>query len=172
MGNPVKKARVPGTPKERTKKIPVKKEPKMITVYYRIYKKPAPVVAVVAVEEDVSEAEVNPEAEPVTPVEVKPVEFPVAPVVEEPFARSVQVGEKARMKRLKKQILEDLSLEQMCSARLYVNGEHHVGEMDPVVDLGSDRVEVEVFFSVTVSVQGKGSSYVTSIEVSPNDTLE
>ena len=39
------------------------------------------------------------------------------------FTRFVKVTEKARVKQLTKQILEDLELHNMCAARLYFDGD-------------------------------------------------
>ena len=40
--------------------------------------------------------------------------------------------------------------------------------MDVVKDLGSDRCEVQVYYTLHFAVAGKGSSYQKSIEVSPS----
>ena len=45
------------------------------------------------------------------------------------------VNEKTRVKVLKKQILEDLNLQEMCAIRLYANGEQILSDMDYVKDL-------------------------------------
>jgi len=60
----------------------------------------------------------------------------------------------------------------MCAIRLYHKNEMIVGEMDVVKDLEIEKVDVEVYITLHFSVAGKGSSYATSIDVSPNETLE
>jgi hypothetical protein len=47
-----------------------------------------------------------------------------------------------------------------------------VGDMDSVKDLEIEKVDVEVYITLHFSVSGKGSSYATSIDVNPNETLE
>ena len=88
------------------------------------------------------------------------------------YSRYVQVAEKSRVKQLKKQILEDLGLQEMCAIRLYHKNEMIVWDMDSVRDLQIDKVDVEVFITLHFSVAGKGSSYAISIDVNPNETLE
>jgi hypothetical protein len=73
---------------------------------------------------------------------------------------------------LRKAILEEMGLNQMCTARLFVNGEHYPTENDFVKDIGYNLVEIETYLKVYFAVAGKGSSYVTSIEVSPNETMD
>ena len=185
-GPPVKKERAPRG--ERAKKVPVKKEPKFIKIYYRLLKDKVrdqqPDTA--APEEDDQASDHKPEGEMPTEGQPDQIETPKpAPDVEqidtngaaaekedsEGFTRSVKVTEKARVKQLTKQILEDLELQNMCAARLFFDGEHHVGDMDVVKDLGHNRCEVQVYYTLHFAVAGKGSSYQKSIEVSPNDTL-
>lgn len=60
----------------------------------------------------------------------------------------------------------------MCAIRLYHKNEMIVGEMDVVKDLEIEKVDVEVYITLHFSVAGKGSSYATSIDVNPNETLE
>jgi len=45
------------------------------------------------------------------------------------------VAEKSRVKQLKKQILEDLGLQEMCAIRLYHKNEMIVEDMETVRDL-------------------------------------
>ncbi len=59
----------------------------------------------------------------------------------------------------------------MCAIRLYHKNEMIVGEMDLVKDLEIEKVDVEVYTTLHFSVAGKGSSYATSIDVNPNETL-
>ena len=60
------------------------------------------------------------------------------------------VNEKTRVKALKKQILEDLNLQEMCAIRLYANGELILSDMDFVKDLAIQKVEAEVFFTINI----------------------
>lgn len=73
---------------------------------------------------------------------------------------------------MKKQILEDLGLQEMCAIRLYHKQEILREDWDYVKDLQIEKVEVEVFITLHFSVAGKGSSYAISIDVNPNETLE
>lgn len=82
------------------------------------------------------------------------------------------ITDKTRVKVLKKQILEDLNLHEMCAIRLYANGEALFSDMDFVKDLDIQKVEAEVFFTINIQVAGMGPQYKKQIEVSPNDTLE
>jgi len=88
------------------------------------------------------------------------------------YSRYVQVAEKSRVKQLKKQILEDLGLQEMCAIRLYHKNEMIVEDMETVRDLQIEKVDVEVFITLEFSVAGKGSSYAIKIDVNPNETLE
>ena len=82
------------------------------------------------------------------------------------------VNEKTRVKALKKQILEDLNLQEMCAIRLYANGELILSDMDFVKDLEIQKVEAEVFFTINIQVAGMGPQYKKQFDVSPNDTLD
>lgn len=82
------------------------------------------------------------------------------------------VTEKSRLKALKKQILEDLNLHEMCAIRLYANGELLDSDMEFVKELKIQKVEAEVFFTINIQVAGMGPQYKKQIDVSPNDTLD
>ena len=122
-GNPVKKERAPRG--ERAKKVPVKKEPKLLTIFYKLMKdktREAQQPDTAAPEDDEAQSENKPvETQPGADQTETPK--PVAEGAElidtnvaekheasEGFTRSVQVTEKARVKQLTKQILEDLEL--------------------------------------------------------------
>jgi len=60
------------------------------------------------------------------------------------------VTEKSRLKALKKQILEDLNLHEMCAIRLYANGEILDSDMEFVKELKIQKVEAEVFFTINI----------------------
>jgi len=60
------------------------------------------------------------------------------------------ITDKTRVKVLKKQILEDLNLHEMCAIRLYANGEALFSDMDFVKDLDIQKVEAEVFFTINI----------------------
>jgi hypothetical protein len=76
------------------------------------------------------------------------------------------------VKHLRKAILDEMGLGDMCAARVYVNGQHYPTENDLVKDIGFNSVEIETYLKVHFAVAGKGSSYVTSIEVSPSETMD
>lgn len=71
----------------------------------------------------------------------------------------MSTNEKIRVKNLKKLILEDLNLQDMCAIRLYSNGEPLLGDMDFVKDLAIEKVEAEVYFTINVHVAGMGPQY-------------
>jgi hypothetical protein len=71
----------------------------------------------------------------------------------------VSTNEKTRVKNLKKLILEDLNLQDMCAIRLYQNAEPLLGDMNLVKDLALDKVEAEVYFTINVHVAGMGPQY-------------
>jgi len=47
---------------------------------------------------------------------------------------------------LKKLILEDLNLKDVCAIRIYKDGEPVLGDMDKVKDLKIENVEAELFY--------------------------
>jgi hypothetical protein len=60
------------------------------------------------------------------------------------------INDKTRVKALKKQILEDLNLQEMCAIRLYSNGEPLLSDMDIVKSLDIQKVEAEVYFTIQI----------------------
>ena len=110
---------------------------------------------------------------------------------EKVFDHQVKIPPKTKLKGVRKAILEELGVQDMCTARLYyftldtlnpireadaeeenkdgsaekpnvTNGEELVGEMASLETLGivnGTKLEVEVFFSIDVSVPGKGAGY-------------
>jgi hypothetical protein len=85
MGNPIKRERSMLCMRERAKKPIMKKEPKMLTIYFRLLKKRIPPVTDPNADQD--EDNIDPESK-----------TQAIPEVESPFSRQVQVGEKARVK--------------------------------------------------------------------------
>ncbi len=159
MGNSIKREKAAVGARERAKKPSVKKEPKMITIYFRLLQKKPP-----APDSDPGPLEDSAGADPEQ--KTQPVPEPGAP-----FSRQVQVGEKARLRQLKRAILDELALGDLCDARIWANGEHQPVESALVSALGTCSVEVETYLSVSFSVAGKGSSYVTTLEVSPSEPM-
>lgn len=91
----------------------------------------------------------------------------------EPFTRSVKVGEKARLRNIKKLIREQLEMDKSCGLNIYhvkeqdgslMPGETLIGDNSTLEECGLEKggkVEIELFFNLSVYVVGKGSSYVT-----------
>ena len=96
--------------------------------------------------------------------------------------------------------MEQIGVEDICTARIYKvpetkktspfeeekKGEDNVeqpedereqllGEMASLETLGlqdGSKLEVEVYFSIEVSVEGKGAGYTVNIEVGPEEKME
>jgi len=88
------------------------------------------------------------------------------------YSRSVETTEKTRVKNLKLMVLEDLNLKDMCAIRIYHDGLPLLSDMEHVKDLMLERIDVELFYTLQIQVEGMGGQYQRSIEVSPQDTVD
>ena len=73
---------------------------------------------------------------------------------------------------MKKQILEELGLHDVCAVRLYHNSELICNDMDVVKESKFEKVEVEAYITLEFAVAGKGNSYAIKLDVNPNESLE
>jgi len=103
----------------------------LIKVLYRIYKKPSTLSTYAAFIEEADHQHGDEEFK--APLDSVGRSSPEGE--EGSYSRFVQVAEKSRVKQLKKQILEDLGLQEMCDIRLYHKNEVIIGDMDAVRDL-------------------------------------
>jgi hypothetical protein len=107
---------------------------------------------------------------------------------------------KARLRDVKKEILTQLDMKDMCSLKVYYHsstelpadtdekeieaskkdtpcekGEEILTSMTLLQDMGlrwGGQVEVELIFSLSVSVANKGAGYQLKLDVSPNDKMD
>jgi len=123
----------------------------------------------------------------------------------------IKVIPKMKLKALRKVILEEMGVQDICKVRIFaaqrdendsegplsddeeqkesgaeddenkkqkvvlVPGEELVGEMASLETLGlkkGGRIEVEIFFTIEVQVQGKGLGYNSKLEVGPEETMD
>ena len=63
------------------------------------------------------------------------------------------------IKNLKTVILEDLNMKDSCASRLYKDFEPLIGDMDLVKDISVDKVQVELYYTLTIQVEGMGGQY-------------
>lgn len=121
----------------------------------------------------------------------------------------IKVMPKMKLKGIRRAILEELGVQDICKARLFAvkgpkpsrpdsddeeqkesgadgeskkgedcsiaNGEELLGEMASLETLGlqlGGQLEVEVYFTIEVQVQGKGLGYNNKVEVGPDENMD